>query len=121
MFEMATGCELKMLEPDPNDYIFINKNLGNVLKQIFPEQNATESRLLEHTLLCEESRINDLLNNDTKVIKKFCYPNITIEEILSHDFFDSHQDIIKTQTNLRNIDQISKSIIKSLNKLNYQR
>ena len=61
--------------------------------------------------------------------KKFNFPNITVDELLSDDFFleekmrlenssnDSSDDEFKL--NFNNLDQITKSILKNLQKFNY--
>ncbi len=61
--------------------------------------------------------------------RKLNFPNITVDELLSDDFFleekmrlensanDSSEDEFKL--NFNNLDQITKSILKNLQKFNY--
>lgn len=128
IYEMTTGCELKMIEPDPNDYIFIPKAIGNVLKEIFPV--IEEAKNVNETLT-----LQDILNNTSKMSevfsmsksrkpKYFCsLPKITIEELLYEEFFRDELDpFYKNQKEFPKFhDQITKAFIKQLNRMNYSR
>ena len=92
---MATGCELKMLEPDVNDYIFIPKRIAAFLKEIFPEsENKENNHLTLQDILNNSSRMSEIFANKTKNVSKIKYslPHIKIEELLYDEFFRDEND-----------------------------
>jgi len=125
LYEMVTGCELKMLKPDPNDYIFIPKPVATILKEIFPENDELEEKAkISMTLksILENSNIDESYFSDNRYRKKtkFLAPKIKIEELLYDEFFRDEEDpFYKKYLDIPKFqDQITKGIIKQLNRLN---
>lgn len=128
LYEMVTGCELKMLQPDPNDYIFIPSPIARILKEIFPENDNLDDKsrmsLNLKSILDNTSNISDTYFSQIKMKKgTYLKPKIKIEEMLYDEFFRDESDpFYKSFMNLPKFqDQISKGIIKQLNKLNYNK
>ncbi len=129
LYEMVTGCELKMLKPDPNDYIFIPKPVATILKEIFPDvddvEDKTKFSLTLRNILDNSSNMNDTYFSESKLKKKakFSTPNIRIEELLYDEFFRDETDpFYKKFMDLPKFhDQITKGIVKQLNRLNYSK
>lgn len=126
LYEMVTGCELKMIKPDPNDYIFIPKPVANILKEIFPENDEFEDKAkISLTLksILENSNLDESHFSENKYKKKakFLLPKIRIEELLYDEFFRDEEDPFYKKFNdiPKFQDQITKGIIKQLNRLNY--
>lgn len=128
LYEMVTGCELKMLKPDPNDYIFIPRPVAAILKEIFPENDDSNDKakfsLNLKNILNDSSNTNDFsyfTDGKTKRKSILSFPKIRIEELLYDEFFRDESDPFyqKYKDLPRFQDQITKGIIKQLNKLNY--
>ena len=117
-----------MLRPDPNDYIFIPKPVATILKEIFPENDDFEDKTkFSITLknILDNSNISQSYFSDNKSKKKTKYstPNIRIEELLYDEFFRDESDpFYKKFMDLPKFqDQITKGILKQLNRLNYSK
>lgn len=124
LYEMATGCELKMICPDPNDYIFIPSPIARILKEIFPESDSSQERKSSLTLksiLETTGKIESFVSSKSFSSIGFLKPKIRIEEMLYDEFFRDESDpFYKNFMDLpRFQDQITKGILQQLKKLNY--
>lgn len=113
LYEMATGCELRLFAPDSNDYIFIPKQIGAILKQIFCESSVNPYQSIN------AKKMEDLLDIESvsRVGTGLEPPKLTIEELLYDDFFYSETFNIKDEIVWLS-DQVTKSVLKQLVKLN---